>query len=257
MNNEDPVYQEFNPDPTLNNIVANYWKFTVPSLKKPLYHLIPPDGCVSLTFSINTNIPFRLVEFSGAGFEMKEVEIPPATTIVGIRFLPGAFNCVFDTPVDTIRYNFIDASEDEDLRGILLEMEVDFKDIHIFNKLLKRRFRSEPDSTVQQAVKLIVENRGNITIKQLLDQLGQSERQFQRLFKTYVGVSARELVKLIKIRHALTELVTGNNNITEVALNNGYFDSSHFNRDLLKYSRDSPKKLRAYFQSIRMKALNW
>jgi len=253
-----PTYQEFSPSEKLSEIIMNYWKFTIPAREEPLYHVIPPDGCISLTFMLNQYLPTTMVEFSGAGFEMKEVEIPPSTTFIGIRFQPGAFNLVFPHSIEDIKFEFIDASGDEELMKLAQNMNSDFEDFEVFDQLILSRIKEDQEeSRIAEVVKIILDKKGNISLQEIYKTIPLNERQFQRVFKNKVGVSAKEFSHLTRIRHALIDLVIKDGNIADIAYDRGYYDQSHFNRDLLKLSEKSPSKLKKYFQSIKMDSSKW
>lgn len=255
--NNQALYQEFAPSEALKGIVMNHWKFTVPAGEDSLYHLIPPDGCISLAFTLNQYLPATMVEFSGAGFEMKEVEIPPSTTFIGSRFHPGAFNLVFPHSIEEIKSEFVDASYDKELSKLAKTMKPDFIDFSQFDELFLARVTETVDARVSEAVNLIIEQKGNIALNEMHENLPLNERQFQRLFKKLVGVSAKEFSRLTRIRHALIDLVRKNDKIADVAYERGYYDQSHFNKDLLNLSQKSPKELKKYYQSIKMQSSDW
>jgi len=256
-NNNYPIYQEYEPTDVLKEIVFNYWKFSVPLGEEPLYHVIPPDGCISLTFTINQYLPSTLVEFSGAGFEMKEVEIPPSTTFIGIRFQPGTFNLIFPHSIEELKFKFVDASHDEELKSLAEEITPEFDNFKTFDQLLLPRIKGHKDTRIAEAVQMIIEQKGDISLNEMHKLVPLNERHFQRIFKRLVGVSAKEFTRLIRIRHALIDLVHNNNKLTDVAYDHGYYDQSHFNRDLLKLSQKSPSQLKKYYQSIETQSLNW
>ncbi len=252
-----PTYEEFTPPKELEGIVVNYWKFVVPAMQESLYHIIPPDGCVSLTFTINKYLPITEVAFSGAGFEMKEVEIPPETTFIGCRFHPGAFNLVFSCPLEKIKYEFVDASDDGELAAIAESIKPEFKEFEIFDKLLLPRVNGSLDERIAAALEIIIRNKGDVNMEEIYKAVPLNKRHLQRLFKRFVGVSAKEFCRLIRVRQSLVDLVTDSIKLTDVAYDRGYFDQSHFNRDLLQLSQRSPKQLKEYYKSIEMAALNW
>jgi len=257
QNNNIPIYEEFAPPKELEGIVVNYWTFIVPAMEKPLYHIIPPDGTVSLTFTMNKYMPSTEVAFSGAGFEMKEVEIPPMTTFIGCRFHPGAFNLVFSFPLEEIKYQFVDASYDAELAAIADTISPDFRDFKLLDRLLLSRISGSMDQRIEAALHMIIERKGDVTLQEIHQSVPLNKRHFQRLFKKLVGVTAKEFCRLIRIRQSLVDLVLESNKITDVAYDRGYFDQSHFNRDLLKLSQRSPKQLKSYYKSIEMASLNW
>jgi AraC-like DNA-binding protein len=58
-----------------------------------------------------------------------------------------------------------------------------------------------------------------------------SERQLQRLFRDYVGVSPKWVVRRFRLQEAAELLATGKRNIAALAAELGYYDQPHFVRD--------------------------
>ena len=60
---------------------------------------------------------------------------------------------------------------------------------------------------------------------------GLSERALQRLFRDYVGVSPKWVVRRFRLQEAAERLAAGDETIAAVAAALGYFDQAHFVRD--------------------------
>ncbi len=71
-----------------------------------------------------------------------------------------------------------------------------------------------------------------------------SERQFERIFKTFVGISPKQYCEIVKLNNAIT-ILKNSESLTETAYKSGYYDQSQFINSLKKYTGFTPKILKA------------
>ena len=90
-------------------------------------------------------------------------------------------------------------------------------------------------------ISLILLSRGQIKIKELLDQLSLTERTLERSFKAYVGLSPKQFSKIIQFQSSLNQLTDAKfEKLTEVGLDSGFSDQSHFIRTFKSYTGQTP-----------------
>lgn len=93
------------------------------------------------------------------------------------------------------------------------------------------------DFTIQQ----LHANNGNLSIKSLEKKLGITTRQLQRHFLAKIGISAKEMSKLIRLNNAFNSLMSDPDiSLTHLSYEAGYYDQSHFYRDFKNISGVSP-----------------
>jgi AraC family transcriptional regulator len=85
----------------------------------------------------------------------------------------------------------------------------------------------------------------DIGLSELADQLGLSPHYFSMLFKHAVGVSPHHYVLRERIREAQRLLATGRTAISDVALDLGFSDQSHFSQAFRKMTGTTPKRYQA------------
>ena len=78
------------------------------------------------------------------------------------------------------------------------------------------------------------------------DQAGFSLRYLQRLFNWYVGVSPKHYLKIKQFEASSRELLYGDekNLLTDISVDSGYYDQSHFIRCFRDYKTYAPKRFR-------------
>lgn len=80
-------------------------------------------------------------------------------------------------------------------------------------------------------------------LSSLSDELGMSQRSFQRLFKEYVGFSPRTYIRISRFNKALNKLETGDfKSLTDLAHDAQYADQAHFTRTFKEFTGLTPKE---------------
>lgn len=75
--------------------------------------------------------------------------------------------------------------------------------------------------------------------------LGISERGLERRFRDHIGVSAKRYMRIVRFQRALQQLNGDTfSPLTDVALDLGYYDQAHFNRDFKAFAGMSPSAYR-------------
>ena len=99
----------------------------------------------------------------------------------------------------------------------------------------------DPNQKIQVAVNLILTSKGKISVKTLTENLHITERTLQRQFIEYVGISPKQLAKIIQFQSSLN-LVSDEvfSRLTDIVYENGYADQSHFIRSFKKYTGRKP-----------------
>jgi AraC-like DNA-binding protein len=105
--------------------------------------------------------------------------------------------------------------------------------------LLARLRPGSPDPMVAAAVRAISDARGVVQIRALARQLGISQDPLEKRFRRAVGASPKQLASLLRLRHAVETYRPGAR-LTQLALDAGYFDQSHFSRELRAATGEAP-----------------
>lgn len=90
------------------------------------------------------------------------------------------------------------------------------------------------DAEIQRAVKYIYQHfRQPLTLAEVSAVASLSPTYFSRKFKATTGMSFKEYLNYVRLKHAQTALLTTNSSITDIALEYGFSDSNYF-KDLFK-----------------------
>ncbi len=107
--------------------------------------------------------------------------------------------------------------------------------------LSSRQNFTSSDVLMEHAAQKIYYTEGNLQIERLAIAINLSRRQLERRFKEASGVSPstmRRIARLQKFTRSL--LLTGSQPTLDEVLRHGYYDQSHFHRDLRSLSGESP-----------------
>ena len=100
----------------------------------------------------------------------------------------------------------------------------------------------EPDPSMVEAVNRIRAARGDVRISEIATVLGLSVDTLERRFYACVGVSPKRFARAVRLRAAVlaySPRVT----LTEVAIEAGYYDQSHFVREIRLATGQAPNRL--------------
>lgn len=101
------------------------------------------------------------------------------------------------------------------------------------------------DADILLATKYIYKNfRKPLTLEEVSAQAALSPTYFSKKFKQVTGMGFKEYLNFVRLKHAQTALLTTNNTITDIALENGFNDSNYFKDLFKKIYGKSPREFR-------------
>ncbi len=176
--------------------------------------------------------------------------------VLGVKFRPGAFFPFIQKSVSgftdtTLAFNDVFDKNLPALESDILE--------HKENKKMAERAESflmehlpEKDSNIQK-INVIIETVMNepsiIKVDDLTHRFRVSKRTLQRLFRKYVGVSPKWVIQRYRLHEAAEKMASGKTkNWSQLALDLGYFDQSHFIRDFKQIVGKTPSD---YLESLK------
>lgn len=88
------------------------------------------------------------------------------------------------------------------------------------------------------------------SLKAVVKTLQSSEKKINRTFQRYFDLSPKEYIRMIRFRKALWQLQQTKNSFTEIAHDCGYYDQSHFIKDIRVFTGMTPKQLHSSLHCI-------
>jgi AraC-like DNA-binding protein len=138
--------------------------------------------------------------------------------------------------------NFMLRSELLLLEEQLYEAKSDEARIDVIEKfMIARMVITEPDQLVLAALALIHKSKGNIRIKELMEQLHISQSPLEKRFRQVVGTSPKKFSSIVRLKNAIQQY-NPNTSLTALGYEAGYYDQAHFIKEFKSFTGETPEK---------------
>ncbi len=254
-------YQTFKPHPDFESFIKCYWTLRVPVDPVPEKQRILPDGCVELIFTLTDDIKRYTSEehfiIQPRAMVLGQISEPFFIEPTGVvdtfaaRFYPSGFAPFTEVPINdfaNMETPIALVFEEEiakDLDRRIVNATDTRERIQIVEEFLSAQMHEADviDSILKSTIDTILLTKGRVAINEILKDELPRRRQLERKFSQRVGISPKQLGRIIRLQETLKMLLnrrTGN--LTEVAYENEYFDQSHFIRDFKEFTGVNPKE---------------
>ncbi|MFC6159754.1 helix-turn-helix domain-containing protein [Kribbella jiaozuonensis] len=232
----DQSYDESHPLPQLSGLVRTVWIQRTGSVAYVQRDL--PTGGVELHCPVG-GVPRLVGPLTHAQVQV----IPPRTTIVGVRFMPGAGTALLGVPADEL----VDcAVELWGPAAVAIGSVVASGDpvaalLDVQRYLARQRLR--PDPLVAELVRRLMpwDPTG---IASLADDLALSESQLRRRCLSATGVGPKTLQRTLRFQGYLALAQAGyGNGLADLAAETGYADHAHLTRECVRLTGVTPREL--------------
>jgi AraC-like DNA-binding protein len=261
-------YRTISPDSNLEAFVKCFWVLEGSDLEK---QRIIPDGCIEMIFHYGDLYKQFLDDKKFIvqpqcfifGQVTKPLYIEPtgSTGIIAVRFNPEGFTPFCTLPLTEIENKAIPLQKLFGDKGASLEQEVlnaenNESRVTIIESFLLGQISASQtiDRIVQSSVEILLNSNGNRPIKKLSDDINVHRRQLERRFSSVIGLSPKQLSKVIRLQGALKILTRKEvDSLTEVAHQGDYFDQAHFIKDFKEFTGVTPKDF--YSENLKLSTL--
>jgi AraC-like DNA-binding protein len=113
--------------------------------------------------------------------------------------------------------------------------------IDLFERAIARRLLAAPPlpPELEWAWQRLLESDGVVPIAALAEELGWSRRHLAVRFREELGMPPKALARLLRFERAVKRLRAGDD-LADLALDAGYYDQAHFNRDFRAFAGTTP-----------------
>jgi len=113
--------------------------------------------------------------------------------------------------------------------------------IDLFERAIAERVLAAPPvaSELEWAWERLLESDGAAPIGELAAELGWSRRHLAVRFRDELGMPPKALARLLRFERAVKRLCAGDE-LADLALDAGYYDQAHFNRDFRAFAGTTP-----------------
>ena len=252
------VYEEIAPSIQLKHYINCFWMIHSPE-QVDIMDRTFPDGCQEIIFNLETQVR----RDDGQGFfDNPEVELVGQMTrpynivtrgrqtFFGVKFFPHSFSAFTHESINDLKDQSIDAHLllGKEFRYVIerLHYEPSLQHFaHTMEAFFARRLSTERPRTyqlVERAVQHLFSDSDIGNIDALAHRLGVSDRYLQQTFKQHVGLTPKQLWKMIRFQRSFRYLSGGDESITDVAYRCGYYDHAHFAHDFKSLAGMTPSQ---------------
>lgn len=254
-------YETFQPHPNLAALIKCYWTLEVSSKGDYQKQLIVPDGCIEMIFILGDDVkrytsrnkfilqPREMVlgQITGPFF----IEPTGYVNTFAVRFYPFGFANFVSLPItelankETPLKSLFGSKASAELSGKIKQADDTRKRIRIVETFLLEKLRSKAtiDNIVKSTIDTMLLTKGAKSIHSILKDDLSKRRQLERKFYQKVGISPKQLGKVIRLQAVLKMLLNRESeSLTTIAYENQYFDQAHFIKDFKEFTGTTPKE---------------
>jgi AraC-like DNA-binding protein len=251
---EDLKIKQFIPADALKQYVK---AFVIIESDKQTENRLLPDTSIVLAFRLrgkvtdlsldaNNNLPLSVITGLRRSVRFLSYEEQAANLLVIFR--EGGAATLFKEPLHELFSRsvslgeLIPCSQLELIEEQLRETDDDQQKIDVVERFLLTRFKGRSaDQLVNHAIKQIKNANGNIKIKSLANSMSISIDPFEKRFRRVAGISPKQFANTVRLRSLIREYSTSEN-LTDIAIEAGYFDQAHFIKDFHIFTGLAPQQ---------------
>jgi AraC-like DNA-binding protein len=183
----------------------------------------------------------------------KDIYCENETSLIIIVFQPNGIYQLLGIPATEFQDSIIPVEEVFDYKASVLqeklckennnEMKIGVLN-HFFSGLINNKLVSNQSSIINNSLDFILTNKGDFSIKQLVQHTGYTERHLERKFKECIGLNPKKFGNVIRLHHFLKLLKNKSDatNLTAICYDAGFSDQSHLIKDFRKHTGISPRE---------------
>lgn len=181
----------------------------------------------------------------------KDIYSENETSLIIVVFQPNGIYQLLGIPATEFQDSIIPAEEVFNQKVIALQEKLSEQNNQTRVELLNHFFKSliaEKSASnqfiINNALNFIVTNKGDFSVKQLVEYTGYTERHLERKFKECIGLNPKKFGNVIRLHHFLKLLKNkpDTTNLTAICYDAGFSDQSHLIKDFRKHTGISPRE---------------
>ena len=252
--------QVIEPCNELADFVQCYWTLESLNEETPDKNTIIPDGTLKLIFhygDLYRHYPENENSFLlPRCFLIGQLTRPYVVEPIGItgtffvRFHPNGFLPFTTIPIkemenQAVALDKLFGSQGSEIEDTMIQAADNEERVRLIESFLLGKLKDEQliDSIVQSTIETISTAHGQLSVAELSQQMNSNRRQLARKFSSAVGISPKQLSKIIRLQSTLKTLLNKETTkLTNVAYENEYFDQAHFIKDFKEFTGLTPKE---------------
>ena len=255
-------YRLYDIDPRLKPFVKVICSVeSEPAVVSPVPLRVLPDACVELfvnfgepqqvvSHTTDTTLPVRSFITSRMSNFM-DVKAQRSVNFLSICFYSGRAYPFFQVPMHDLANQLIDLGElwgrcVDDMQERMDRAKTMAQRVQLIQQYLVARLQKlgTIDSGVDFCIGQVNQANGQLSLEELANRVGISNRQLIRRFNQFVGLSPKEFARITSFLNALKQLKKYPAlSLTEIAYESAYYDQAHFIHACRAYSGLTPSQL--------------
>lgn len=254
-------YKTYQPHSDLGAFIKYYWTLEIQAEVEAQRQRIIPEGCLEMAFILGDDIKRYTSEDKfiiqpramvlGQITEPFFIEPTGYVNSFSACFYPYGFANFVSTPIKNLANKETPLAllfgEDtaKELEQKIIKAEDTKARINIIEDFFFNRLNDQVsiDKIVKATIDTMFLNSGNTTIKEMLKTDVSKRRQLERKFTKQIGISPKQLCKVIRLQTALKMMLNQQSeSLVEIAYNSNYYDQAHFIKDFREFTGITPKE---------------
>lgn len=215
---------------------------------------VVPNTSFALAFRIKGQISYLndsdkiilpTTTFSGLRKSVRLINYAPQTLALIVLFKETGASAFFKQPLHELFEksvsldNFFTPSEISIIEERLAESNTSKKKIAVIEQFLcSKLFLYKTDTLVSAAIAKMYTNNGLVKIRALANSLYISQDAFEKRFRKATGTTTKQFSSIVRLKTIIQQNVPAS--LLDLALENGYYDQSHFNKDFKLFTGQMP-----------------
>jgi len=231
----------------LSYFVKHYWVVSWESRdEEPFMQHVVPNPCVNLIVEPGKTLIYA------PSTQKFTYPIFGQGIVFGVKFKPGGFYPFLQHPISSLLNHPLEVGAILDLNGPEVEQAIlnlgnEQSMTKAMDKLLLSKLPSRDEQVLQinQIIDFISGNRDVSKVDVVCDHFQIHIRKLQRLFDQYVGISPKWVIRLYRLQNAAEMMdLQMPMDLSQLAMELGYHDQSHFIKDFKAVVGSTPDEYR-------------
>lgn len=196
----------------------------------------------------NKDMPFFFIY--GQTLEPVELLFDAQYRMIVFQFYPFILRRLFNIDPKSINdncYNLLELNDAAVTNAVALletigdiNKQIDTITYYLISVFVQKQ--ESLDARIKEALLIIIENRGQVSMTEVCDSIGINKRTFERRFAAETGLLPKQFAKIIQFQSSLEQLTENDyDKLTDIVYENGFSDQSHFIKVFKAFTGKTPK----------------
>ena len=250
------IYERIPPANSLSDYIESFWIIDGKNDHIPQIQKIIPDGHPEFIFhygdayKINLSGDWETQSNALLAGQIRNhfyLRNTGKSGMIGVKMMPTALTKLFDLNMsnytDTVVALTSITSDSLDL-STLPKPSLETKDgfIKVFQGIISNRLQSINSSKTETELALeeLRGSNGSVSITELCEKIDIRERQLERQFSKYIGLSPKFYARIIRLGYIFELMQNQDNSWADLVYQSGFYDQSHFIKNFKEFTGEDP-----------------